>query len=566
MTSTLAQSSLPFFPCPIADAVKDLSLAGSDERGAVFTRREVVDFILDLIGYTVDKPLHLCRLLEPSFGHGDFLLPAVERLLQACQERGIVADLSMAIRAVEIHCESAVATRARLCSLMERHGYSRSDAERLADFWIVQGDFLLVDLPDGFTHVVGNPPYLRQESIAAPLLAEYRRRYATIYDRADLYVPFHERGLRLLAEHGTLGFICSDRWMKNKYGGPLRAMIARDFHLAIYVDMVDTPAFHSDVIAYPAITVITRGAPGVTRIGHCSSADAATLSSLARALRCTAAVTESTQEPMVTMNVACGSEPWMLESSEQLALVRRLEAIFPALEEDGCRVGIGVATGADGVFIGPLDELDVEADRKLPLATTRDIKDGQVAWRGLAVINPFEDDGSLVDRARYPRLARYFARHEDVMRRRNVARKNPHGWYRTIDRITPALGSRQKLLVPDIKGEASIVLEEGRLYPHHNLYYIISDVWDLKVLQAILLSGIAKLFVSAYSVKMRGGHLRFQAQYLRRIRIPPWQSIPFPQRQALIGAAEAGSKELCDQLVFDAYGLNQAERAILLNI
>ncbi|WP_141213207.1 hypothetical protein [Janthinobacterium sp. PC23-8] len=30
----------------------------ADERGAIFTRRVVVDFILDLVGYTVDMDLH----------------------------------------------------------------------------------------------------------------------------------------------------------------------------------------------------------------------------------------------------------------------------------------------------------------------------------------------------------------------------------------------------------------------------------------------------------------------------------------------------------------------------
>src|ERR1017187_2114883 len=54
----------------------------------------------------------------------------------------------------------------------------------------------------------------------------------------------------------------------------------------------------------------------------------------------------------------------------------------------------------------------------------------------------------------------------------------------------------------------------------HNLYYLTSDVWDLEVLGGLLLSRVAQLFVEAYCVKMRGGTLRFQAQYLRRIRVP----------------------------------------------
>ena len=46
--------------------------AGTEARGAVFTRREVVDFILDLVGYTADKPLHRAALLKPSNGAGGF--------------------------------------------------------------------------------------------------------------------------------------------------------------------------------------------------------------------------------------------------------------------------------------------------------------------------------------------------------------------------------------------------------------------------------------------------------------------------------------------------------------
>ena len=45
-------------PCPIAAATDALATQGGIEtRGAIFTRAEVVDFILDLAGYTVDEPL-----------------------------------------------------------------------------------------------------------------------------------------------------------------------------------------------------------------------------------------------------------------------------------------------------------------------------------------------------------------------------------------------------------------------------------------------------------------------------------------------------------------------------
>ncbi len=92
-------------------------------------------------------------------------------------------------------------------------------AATLSDRWLHHGDFLLAELPGTFDAVVGNPPYVRQELIPGVLLSEYRSRYATMYDRADLYIPFIERSLCSLVKRGALGFICADRWMKNRYGG-----------------------------------------------------------------------------------------------------------------------------------------------------------------------------------------------------------------------------------------------------------------------------------------------------------------------------------------------------------
>jgi len=436
------------------------------------------------------------RALEPSFGAGDFLFPLVERLLQAWKAHGrsdAVSELRDSIRAVELHRATFEATKADLVGFLTTKGISNSAAAQLADAWLIHGDFLLTPLDGTFDFVVGNPPYVRQELIPDQLLNEYRARYRTIYDRADLYVPFIERSLSLLSPKGQLGFICADRWMKNRYGRPLRAFISERFYLKIYVDMTSTDAFHSDVAAYPAITIFARG-QGATRVAYRPQVTRQDLNDLARQLL-EPAVTGSTVAQIE--KVSSGPEPWILETDERLALVRRLESRFPVLEEAGCKVGIGVATGADQAFIAPMNELDVEDDRKLPLVTTRDILTGRVAWRGLGVVNPFDDEGRLVSLERYPRLRRYLEARREQIARRHVARKEPANWYRTIDRIHAHLAPKPKLLIPDIKGDAHIVLEAGGLYPHHNLYYIISEEWDLEVLQGVLMSGIARLFVGA---------------------------------------------------------------------
>lgn len=372
-------------------------MANHDEtnRGAIFTRHEVVEAILDLCGYRADRPLHRMRLLEPAFGGGDFLVHVVERLLKAYESRGgdpaqAERDLRHAIRGVELHAETYRKTFSRLQERLDRWGMQRVAARTLCSAWLLQDDFLLAHLSTTFDFVVGNPPYVRQERIPATLLSEYRRRFSTLYDRADLYIPFFERSLDLLSETGTLGFICANRWLKNRYGGPLREKISRDFWLRYYMDTEGTEAFHADVIAYPAITVLQRrnqqtNARHVTRTVPANALTERSLGELATAL-----LAEPTASPWVQQIelTDSGIAPLLLDDVAQLALMQRIERDFPTLEQTGCKVGIGVATGCDEVYIDAFDDLPVEPSRKLPLAMARDLVDDHLLWGGKGVLNP----------------------------------------------------------------------------------------------------------------------------------------------------------------------------------
>jgi hypothetical protein len=539
---------------------------GDVAQGAVYTRSEVVDFILDLAGYTIDNQLYDKSILEPSFGGGDFLLPIIQRLVESWRinnhDGSEIDVLENSIRAIELHRSTFNSTRASVISLLNDQGFDEDSVAALADRWLSRTDFLLSPLDRKFDFVVGNPPYIRPENIPSPILTEYRSRYSTMHDRADIYVPFIERSLSMLVHGGKLGFICSDRWMKNRYGSMLRNMIANDFHLEIYVDMVDTPAFYSVVTAYPAIVIIRRGKPGATRVAFRPTINKSDLSSLAHQL-CATDSPKETEPVREIVNVASGSNPWLLNSPDQTSVIRRLETMYFPLEDVGCTVGIGVATGADKVYIGDYDALDVETDRKLRLVKTDDLNSGVVKWRGLGVINPFDIDGGLVDLDDYPRLKHYLNLRRDIIASRHCAKNSPSKWYRTIDRINPELAYTPKLLIPDIKSQANVVYEDGHYYPHHNLYYITSRDWDLIALQAVLLSAVTYHFVAAYSTKMRGGCLRFQAQHLRRIHIPRWTDIPVSLRSELIKVGKSRDLNACNKVAVRLYNLNRQECCVL---
>jgi type I restriction-modification system DNA methylase subunit len=165
------------------DSQQQEVLPSGRERGAIYPRRETVDFILDLVGYTPDKPLHHYTLLEPSFGNGDFLVRAVERLVTSYRRTNslntAVADLRGAIVGIEIDPDAAEITVKLLTELLSRFGFDLKHICALLGAWLRKDDFLLADIRQRFDFVVGNPPYVRQELIPARLQVHCQRRQKT---------------------------------------------------------------------------------------------------------------------------------------------------------------------------------------------------------------------------------------------------------------------------------------------------------------------------------------------------------------------------------------------------
>jgi adenine-specific DNA-methyltransferase len=496
--------------------------------GEVFTKRWVVDLILDLVGYVPgQRDLSSATIVDPACGDGAFVLPIVERLCEDALRRGRHwGELTRCVRATDLQAEHVATTRARVDQHLQGVGVPAPEAERLATAWVTHEDFLLSNTASASADfVVGNPPYIRLEDVAPDRQALYRRACATMTGRSDIYVGFYEAGLRTLTPGGRLGYICADRWMKNSYGQHLRKLVGSLYSVEVVLQMHDVDAFAEQVAAYPAITIITRVVGDQTVMGQATSAfgenTAAQLVGWIEGHPPVSSRTEfedGTRLSVVDRPTASG-EPWATGDPDTVALVRRLEESLPPLEEGATKIGIGVATGSDKIFITD-DASLVEAERLVPLVMTSDIRTGSVVWGGRYLVNPWEGPGRLVDLKRYPRLGKHFSANEALLRKRHTAQKNLAGWYRTIDPVHVALTAQPKLLFPDMKMESRPVLDDGGHYPHHNLYYVVSDDWDLAELGALLTSTVAQAFIEAYAVRMRGGTLRFQAQYLRRIRVP----------------------------------------------
>lgn len=537
------------------------------QHGQVMTKPHVVDLILDLSGYDSATQLTDKRLLEAGCGNGEFLVAAARRLLSQCPDARRPKQLERCLLGVEKDPALAAEARLRLRAILTDAGFTTAAAKSLSDKWVVTSDFLRLDLQPEFDFVVGNPPYVRQEAIDKLDLQFYRDSFDCFYDRADLYMAFLEKGLSLLANDGVLGVICPNRFTRNRYGCKLRSVITEKYHIRHAIDLAQASPFTPEVMAYPGIFVIGRTPAKHVNFFHMRTAAPSECDEVREALR---NGNESIQNGVRYHRHAewfSGEEPWLTESPAHLDLVRRLEEQFPTLgsNESGTRVGIGVATGADRIFIVPSDFDEVEPELLVPLAMSGDCVTGILQWKGHCVINPFhsEDSSHLISLNSFPKAKKYFTRHESALRGRNVGKRNPDTWYRTIDRIYPSLLRRQKLLIPDIKAEGVCVFDAGTCYPHHNLYYVVSDYWDLRALRTILRSSLARFFVWSYGVRMRSNFLRFQAQYLRRIPVPATMTVSRRAIESLAALESSVDRERIDHEVGRLYGMSKTDLALM---
>jgi len=497
--------------------------------GEVFTSPQVVKYMLDECGYSSDKDLQHIRVLEPAAGAGGFAFEIVLRLFLSSQIFGF--DFGTALHRnlvfVEQDRNAFGSLVSRLQELMNQCDLLDTDINQCC----YCDDFLRRNFNQGFDLVIGNPPYIRHERLTDADKLWYRGEFATFKFRADLYIAFFERGLKLLKKDGLLSFICSNRWLTNQYGAALRELITAKYQLEQLLNIEKSSPFDEEVIAYPCIIRVLNARPSGKTFVYDTQEN----------------LTDFRNLPFVLRQTPIGADWHDLFLHYDLATAA-LKGI-----EQGFKIGIGVATGADEVFVlAPGADTDIEPERLLPIVRSKDIRHGKISWSGAKLVNPYNAQG-LCDLSDYPGLSRYLEGYRLRLSQRHTARTNPLRWYKTIDRITPAIQKMAKILLPDFGGTEWLLVEEGNYYPHHNLYYITGgSLRDLQVLAALLVSDFVRGQLFHIGVRMNHGLPRLQAQTLRKLRIPDILAMTTFEYQRLLRAYQQQDKiELND--VVDQY-------------
>ena len=390
----------------------------------VYTSPRLVKSVLDACGWKAEAKLENSRLLEPCAGDGAFLAEAVDRLLRSTRRfkcETTFSSLRDRILSFELSAPEAGKARARVDKVLRTHDVPSKTRTKLLKSWIRTGDFLLRDdHRASFTHVVGNPPYVRWSRVPGTLRRRYERNLPPLVCKGDLLLPFLHKSVEALTPKGQLAFVCSDRWRYMAYGAEFKRSIdgrVRVRHRRIR----HKPPFARAVEAYVDLLMMDLHQ------------------------------VESVNTP----------------ATKRIRNRRQRQT----LSELGCTVRVGPALGYEKAFVLPAGSLEVEPELLAPYVRASEVREGEVLPGGDLVITMHDMKGLLRRLEDYPRLATWLKGHRPLLEERACV-KGGGAWYRSIDRVRVEDWKRPKILVPEIAKVPRVAIDWDGLIPSHGVYAI----------------------------------------------------------------------------------------------
>lgn len=196
--------------------------------GAIYTPRNIRDYIIDnaFENYNFKTLPQIC---DPACGCSGFLYSAALKIRESTKF-SFFEIFKNSLFGVDIEHYSVQRSKLLLSLL------ALSEGEDLKEFKfnIYQGNSLEFDWKtsisnfNGFTHVVGNPPYVCSRNIDSESKRLLENWEVCSTGHPDLYIPFFEIGMRLLKANGILGFITMNSFFKSLNGRALRSYFDRN--------------------------------------------------------------------------------------------------------------------------------------------------------------------------------------------------------------------------------------------------------------------------------------------------------------------------------------------------
>lgn len=544
----------------------------------------------DAVERYIDR-LKSIRIVDPACGSGAFLISAFRRLLEerkaaarefdaaspgaikaAPEENSIIAEiLANNIYGVDINPAAVEIARLALWLHTARADSPLSSLDHTVrcgnslvghDFWagreasqerreqVNTFDWRAafpVIWPEakagGFDIVLGNPPYVKLQNMKKvdPEIIDYleANRGDDTYASAqtgnfDLYLPFIEKGLRLLAPGGRMAYIAPSLWAVNDYGAGLRALIKRRRQLERWIDFKSFQVF-DEAITYTALQFFTREAQDGVRIALAPDGKAAD-------------VDWADDETIVPYAAFSEQTEWLMATGPDRALIDRLARDCLRLDDPKLTSGItvGIQTSADSIYhlwrVGdgcymcspkgaPEYQVEIEDAIMKPLVSGPEAKRYETPETDTYLLFPYgrNDQGRMqlisasVMAKQYPNAWKYLLSWEKELRAREGDKFDDDEWHR--------FGRNQNIDKQDIpKLLAPRLVEHMKCSSDYDGSVCLDNVdvggilaapnTDLAYLMGVLNGNVADFVFRAIAKPFRGDYRSANKQFIAPLPIP----------------------------------------------
>lgn len=399
--------------------------------------------------------------------------------------------------------------------LKQAHPFNMEERKRINAFnW--QSEFPAVMKAGGFDVVIGNPPYVRQESLKEQK-EYYQSRYAVYQGTADLYAYFIEKGISLLRPGGIFSYIVANKWMRANYGKPLRKFLLTK-QIEEIVDFGDLPVFKT-ATTYPCIIRVSNNKPSHEFcVSKVETLDLPSLDGYVKEHR----------YPMDQHTLTEGG--WTLGDKRTENLLKKLQSVGRPLEDYVMgQVYRGVVTGFNDAFV--IDEKKrqklVEEDPKSaeiikPFLIGRDIKRYQTSDSKRFLI--FTRRG--INIKQYPAIENYLKQFKPKLMPKpsdwhgehwEGRKPGSYKWYEIQDSIDYYNEFEKPKIIYLV-----FQVKPAFTFDANGTFYVNNAIWTIPkndlCLLAILNSKLGWFLISNYCTQIQNGY-QLIFQYLSKIPI-----------------------------------------------
>jgi len=376
----------------------------------------------------------------------------------------------------------------------------------------------------GFDVVIGNPPYVRQETLGQEFKEYVQRKFAAYAGTADLYVYFIEKSNRLLREGGFFGMICSNKFMRANYGKALRAFLAEKTTLKQIVDFGELPVFQS-ASTFPAIILTHNSIPIEQRFIYAPI----------KRLDFQSLTDEVAAMGSILDNRSISGENWTLAKEQEITIFEKMKKVgIPLGEYVKGKIYRGVLTGLNEAFVIDRETRDrlISEDPKnkkiiKPFVVGDDIRKYHInfknkylilipnGWTKLQFGDPKNAWFSL--QQTYPVIAKYLEEYKEEAEKRWD--KGEYWWeLRPCDYYGEF--EKPKIIYPDIAKESRATFDHGGLYFGNTVYFIpTEDIYLLGLMNSRLMFHYFKRVATVLGDADKGGRLRWFRQDVQKLPI-----------------------------------------------